>query len=252
MSAPTRDAARGGYVFLPGGAGYSLGARAAPGHRIERLQLPAPLALDAGFALIERHLAALGRPKAALLACELRSPAPLSPSGFQAFNSAYVGVLDSWGLLCDGDNPVARSNVCPTVAPPPAPALHAFSYTVPDAQAAAGDFFLSGVAESRPGATAPEQRIVAYRDSTPEGLRLKIRHVVATIGSRLQALGVAWRDVTALQAYTALEARALLDEALAPLGLSGERVAWQSCLPPVADLVFEIDCRRLGSDPAPR
>ena len=68
-------------------------------------------AAAAGFAAVEAHLAALGRPPVAFAACELRSPAPFTEHGFKEFNIRYSRTLERWGLWRDGDNAVGRSNV---------------------------------------------------------------------------------------------------------------------------------------------
>ena len=56
----------------------------------------------------------------------------MSESAFASFNDLYVGRLSSWGIVVDGTNPVARSNVCPGFQPPAEPCFHAFSFTVKD------------------------------------------------------------------------------------------------------------------------
>ena len=139
-----------GYRFIPGVYQYSAGVAAEPGFRLERVRFAEPLPLMAGFARIAAHLAALGRPKLAFAACELRSPAPFTEEGFAAFNRVYGGVLQEWGVFRDGLNPVARSNVCPEIAPPAEPCFHAFVYTVPDA-GAAPSFAVAGSGEAAEG-----------------------------------------------------------------------------------------------------
>ncbi len=131
----TRTLAAGGYRFIPAVSQYSGGVAAEPGHRIERVRFARVVPMRDGFAAIERHLASVGRPTTAFCACELRSPAPFTEQGFRDFNAVYVETLRRWGLM-DGDvNPVARSNVCPEIAPPAEPGFHAFAYTVTDAAA---------------------------------------------------------------------------------------------------------------------
>ena len=108
----------GGYRFVRGASPYSAGVVAEPGFEIERVRFAAPVPMAEGFRRIEARLAAAGRPKAALCACELRSPKPFTMDGFVGFNKGYVDVLKSWGLFkVDGLNPVARSNVCPPSSP---------------------------------------------------------------------------------------------------------------------------------------
>ncbi len=79
---------------------------------------------------------AAGRPLTAFGACELRSPAPFTEEGFKAFNEIYIKTLIEWGVMKDGVNPVARSNVCPKLDPPAEPGFHAFSFTTVCAECA--------------------------------------------------------------------------------------------------------------------
>src|SRR5690606_3285552 len=103
----------GGYRYIKGVFQYSSGVAAQPGFEIERARLLKPLPLVEGFALVEKHLAALGRPTTAFCACELRSAAPFTEQEFVAFNREYVKTLERWGIYKDEQNPVARTNVCP-------------------------------------------------------------------------------------------------------------------------------------------
>lgn len=127
MPASLPQFAPGGYRFVPGPFQYSAGVAAEPGFEIVRARFLRPVALVEGFAAIERHLASVGRTPLAFCQCELRSPAPFTEEGFVSFNRAYVGTLERWGLIRDGVNPVARSNVCPELDKPPVPSLFAFS-----------------------------------------------------------------------------------------------------------------------------
>lgn len=102
----------------PGVTQYSAGVAAMPGFRLERVRFARPVPLRRGFQRIAAILAAADRPHAAFCACELRSPAPFTEEGFRAFNEIYIGTLADWGIMSGDDNPVARSNVCPEIAPP--------------------------------------------------------------------------------------------------------------------------------------
>jgi hypothetical protein len=133
--------------------------------------------LAEGFARIKAHLAALGRPPAAFAQCELRSPAPFTEAGFAAFNRVYVGVLQEWGIVQGEENPVARSNVCPEIAPPPEPCFHAFSYTVEDPEAPPS-FVVAGSGEAREGGASYRESVVAWGDTSPGGMRLKCDYVL--------------------------------------------------------------------------
>src|SRR5436309_14082755 len=129
----TIDAANGGYRFMPGVSQYSAGVAALPGFTLERVRFSKPVPLSEGFDRIALILKDANRPLSAFAACELRSPAPFTESGFVKFNELYTSILKTWGLMPDGVNPVARSNVCPKLNPPLEPGFHAFAYAVPAA-----------------------------------------------------------------------------------------------------------------------
>lgn len=116
----------GNYRFIPAVSQYSGGVTAQAGWRIERARFSGIVPQAAGFERIAQHLASLGRPNSAFCACELRSPAPFTEAGFRDFNAIYIKTLERWGLMRGDVNPVARSNVCPAVDPPPEPGFHAF------------------------------------------------------------------------------------------------------------------------------
>ena len=158
----TIDLPAAGYRFIPAVFQYSAGVAALPGFRIERVRFAEPIALAEGWRRIAALLEAIGRPRTAFCACELRSPAPFTEAGFVAFNRGYATVLGDWGVLREGRNPVARSNVCPELAPPAEPGFHAFCYTVPDA-AAAPSFVVAGSGEAEEGHALPRPHHRARR-----------------------------------------------------------------------------------------
>lgn len=127
----TIDFPAGGFSFVPGVFQYSAGVRALQGYRIERVRFTNPVSIAAGFARIADYLRTQSVPLTAFCACELRSPAPFTEEGFRTFNEAYAKVLGEWGLLALGQNPVARSNVCPEIDPPAEPSFYAFSFARP-------------------------------------------------------------------------------------------------------------------------
>jgi len=234
--------APGGYRYIKAVFQYSSGAAAAPGFAIERVRLKRPLPLAEGFAAVEAHLRKLGRPTTAFCACELRSPAPFTEQGFYDFNRHYVQTLERWGLYRDGENPVARTNVCPLYEPPSVPSLYAFSYTVSAAPGLDGGFVIAGSGETQQGAT-PAERIVAHGDLSPEGMARKIRHVMAEMERRLSALGLSWSDVTATQAYTVRDIGGLIEELIVRRGAAAGGLTWHFAAPPIRDLEFEMDVR---------
>src|SRR4051812_49253552 len=173
----------GGYRYLPGVFQYSAGVAAQPGFDIERARFARPMPLAAGFAAVEAHLAALGRPATAFAACELRSPAPLSDQGFADFNRAYVGTLARWGIYKDGVNPVARTNVCPEAERPAEPSLYGFSYTVPSAKPG-GSFIIAGSGETEEGRASYRERTVRYGETSAQAMGEKVRYVLGVMERR--------------------------------------------------------------------
>lgn len=233
-----------GYRFIPAVFQYSGGVAALPGWRLERARFANPVPLAEGFGRIAAHLGALGLPLTAFCACELRSPAPFTEDGFREFNAAYAKVLGDWGVLTDGHNPVARSNVCFEMAPPPEPGFHAFSYVVPDA-AAAPSFVVAGSGESAEGKGSYAENTVAFRDLSPAGLRTKATYVLGEMERRMAALGADWAATTGVQVYTVHDIRPFLGDEIVRRGAGRHGVTWQYCRPPVVDLEYEMDCRGL-------
>lgn len=232
------------YRFLPGGEPYSQGVIATPGWEVTRATLLAPVPWREGFARIERHLRALGRPRTALCAIELRIPTPYTFAGFAGFNQGYRALLGEWGLLVGGRNPVARTNVAPVVGPPPEPSLYAFSYTVGADAGAARTFVAAGSGELRPG-PASRASVVRPDETSPGAMREKAAHVMGVMRARVAGLGVGWADVTAVGVYTAHPLESFLaTEVLAAMGPAAVHgVHWYLSHPPIAGLVYEMDAR---------
>jgi hypothetical protein len=187
------DFASGNYRFIPGVFQYSGGAAANDGYEIQRVCFRTPVRLAEGFERIERIITEAGRPLTSFCACELRSPAPFSEQGFRAFNEIYVVTLRKWGLFDGKVNPVARSNVCPEIAPPPEPSFHAFSFTV-KSPGAAKSFVISGSGEAREGGASYRERTVRLGEQSPEAMREKARFVLGELERRLGLLGFGWAD----------------------------------------------------------
>ena len=241
--ADVRDFQEGGYRYIKAVFQYSGGVAALPRFEIERARLAKPVPLDKGFAIVEKHLKAIGRPVKAFAACELRSPAPFTEQGFKEFNMQYSRTLERWGLWRDGDNPVARTNVCPKYHPPASPSMYAFSYTVPARDAKRRSFIIAGGAEAKEGRASYRETIVRLGDTSPEGMREKLRYVVAEMEARLSALGFTWADAISTQAYTIHDIGALVGEEIVKRGVAAGGLAWHFCRPPVIDLDYEMDVR---------
>jgi hypothetical protein len=237
--------APGGYRFLTHQFQYSGGVAALPGFRIERARFARTLPLAEGFAAVEAHLARLGRPQSAFCACELRSPAQFTEAGFAAFNRHYVQQLAAWGIFRDEVNPVARSNVCPEIAPPAAPSLYAFCYTVPGE---GGGFVAAGSGEADDGSGSYAERIVRLGDQSAAGMRDKARVVLRVMEHRMAALGFGWRDATATQLYTVFDIHSFLADEFVARGAAAAGLTWHYARPPVEGLDFEVDVRGVSRE----
>jgi hypothetical protein len=227
---------------------YSSGAAADPGFEIERVRFDRLIPLAEGFARVGRHIQDAGRPLTSFCACELRSPAAFTEAGFLAFNRHYVKTLAEWGIFDGTSNPVARSNVCPEIDPPTEPSFYAFSFTRPAGghrASATSDFVIAGGAEARGGEGSYPERIVSYRDCSAEGMKEKVAFTVAEMETRLAAFGFGWKETTAVQAYTVHDIHPVLADGLVRHGALRSGLTWHFARPPVIDLEFEMDCRRV-------
>lgn len=240
----------GGYRFLTGIAPYSSGVAALPGFEIIHVTLRQPLPYRQGFELIERYLASQDRPRQALGAIELRSPRPFTFTGFAEFNGGYQQILAEWGLLVDGQNPVARTNVAPEVSPPGEPVLHAFSYTVPsDDPGLPPTFIVAGAGEVRDGSLVAEA-VIRPGETSVEAMQEKAAYVMGVMAARLAGLQVGWADVTGVDIYTVHPLHSYLASTLLiGMGPAVQRgVHWYYSRPPIAGLEFEMDMRGVRQD----
>jgi hypothetical protein len=242
----TRDFPAGNYRFIPAVFQYSSGAAAGSGFEIERVRFDRLLPLAEGFASAAKYIRAAGQPLTSFCACELRSPAAFTEDGFRTFNEHYVKTLAQWGLFDGTVNPVARSNVCPEIDPPAEPSFHAFSFTRPSqGTGTTPTFVIAGGAELGGGSGSYPERIVRYRDLSPDGVREKVRFTVGEMENRLGAFGFGWKDTTAVQAYTVCDFHPLMADELVRRGATRSGLTWHFARPPVIDLEYEMDCRRV-------
>src|SRR5258708_26815740 len=165
----TIEADNSGYAFMPGVSQYSCGIGALAGFAIERVRFSRVVPMKQGFAKIAEIIKAGGRPLTAFGACELRSPAPFTEDGFRAFNEVYIKTLIEWGVMKDGVNPVARSNVCPKIDPPSEPGFHAFSFTSA-APGAPASFVVAGSGEALEGKANYRDHIVRLPHLRPPAI----------------------------------------------------------------------------------
>jgi hypothetical protein len=208
------------------------------GYEIVHVVLRRPIPWREGFGLIDRHLAALGRPRTALCGVELRAGKPYTREQFFApdgFNAHYGDLLREWGLVAGNVGSTARTNIAVDVVPLAEQALFAFSYTVP-APDASSTFVVSG---------APEASTVCPGETSMGALREKTADIVRTLDSRLASLGAEWGQVTAVGLYTVYNLfpilRTELLVKLGPASLNG--IQWFHGRPPVDTSAVEIDLR---------
>src|SRR5882757_2880695 len=249
MPETTRDFSAGSYRFIPAGFQYSSGAAAASGYEIERVRFDKMPSLADGFAQIANYIQAAGRPLTSFCACELRSPAAFTEDGFRRFNEHYVKTLAEWKIFDGTTNPVARSNVCPEIDPPAEPSFYAFSFTRPGT-GAAPSFVIAGGAELGGGSGTYPERIVRYRDLSSDGLQEKVRFTVGSMQERLGEFGYGWKDTTAVQAYSVHDFHPVIADELVRRGAVRSGLTWHFARPPVVDLEFEMDCRRVARETA--
>jgi hypothetical protein len=228
---------QGGFRFLPGSPVFAGGAVAEPGFAIVHALLSRWTPLEQGYALVERHLEAQGRPLQALCGMQLRLPRQLSPDQFTEFNAPYVEQLRRWGVVEGNRNPVSRTNVSPAAGAPAVASLHAFSYTVPYA-GTMKTFTMSGMVERAPDG------VVAEGDVTTEGMQRKLAYVLGAVTDRIAELGFGWPDATHVEIYAAHEIPgALAALAARSTGTVAHGLRWHFGRPPVVGLELELEGR---------
>lgn len=237
----------GNYSFIPGGSPYSAGVIASSGYELIRTTLNAPVPLAEAFDVIGDGLSARRRPLSALCALELRSPAPLSFSGFADFNDGYRELLKKYDLLPDGPNPIARTNVCPTLATPKQAVVHAFTYSKPvEEKGHAQTFIVSGAGELENSAL-DTQAIRRAGEQSDDAMAEKAALVMEIMQSRLDALRTSWAEVTSINIYTVHNIHPFLEKNILSRAGNAARygVHWYHARPPVTGIEFEMDLHGL-------
>lgn len=242
-----RDFPAGNYRFIPAVFQYSSGAAADSGFEVERVRFDRVLPLAEGFAQAAKYIQAAGRPLTSFCACELRSPGAFTEDGFRKFNEHYVKTLAEWKIFDGTSNPVARSNVCPEIDPPAEPSFYAFCFTRPGTSTMPS-FVIAGGAELRGGSGTYPERIVRYRDIGPEAMKEKVRFTVGSMEERLGEFGYGWKDTTAVQAYSVHDFHPVMADELVRRGAVRSGLTWHFARPPVVDLEYEMDCRRVARE----
>jgi hypothetical protein len=76
-----------------------------------------------------------------------------------------------------------------------------------------------------------------------EGLREKVRFVMAEMGRRMGLLGMGWQDATSVQAYTVADIGIQMHDELVATGAARHGLYWHHSRPPLAVLDYEMDVR---------
>jgi hypothetical protein len=234
----------GNYRFLTGIAPYSAGVIAMPGYAIRRITLHTPVPYQEGFERIARHLEEQGRPRQSLCAVELRIPQPLPFDGFISFNKGYRQLLADWDILVGEHNPVARTNVAPSAAPPEEAVLYGFAYTIPTSSDRP-TFVVAGAGDLDDQANLSPAAIVRPGETSADAMRAKAACVMEVMEARLFGLHAGWQHVTAVNLYTVEPIHDLAAAVVLPrIGPAAARgLHWFPSRPPIAGLAFEMDVR---------
>lgn len=256
----------GHYRFLTGIAPYSAGVVAMPGYEIRHVLLRQLPPWRKGFEQVEAFLHRQERPIASLCAMELRVPAPLSFEGFAEFNGLYQEKLTTLGLLLDGRNPIARTNIAPGIAPPQEPSLYAFSYTIPftrttvevreshsqsdELKNESPTFVVAGAGDLRDQAQLHPEAIVRPGETSAHALLEKATVVWQVMKERLFGLGCQWSHCTHVNAYTVLPIHAAFNQMRADQGKDAFKhgMVWHYSYPPIQGLSFEMDLRGIRQE----
>ena len=121
--------------------------------------------------------------------------------------------------------------------------MYAFTYTVPSQPFFHPSFMLSGGGDARSGSEPYRDRVVAFGDTSPAGLKIKMEFVAQEMEQRLFSLGFTWNDVTTAQAYSVHDIGSLVGDVFAKTGRMNSGLNWHYARPPVAGLDYEMDLR---------
>lgn len=234
---------RGGYQFLQGIEPYSSGVISIPGREIIHATLSRPVPWQQGLIDVREYLEQRGRERFCLCGVELRCPEPHPMNGFIEFNRHYRALLQEWGMLVDGENPVARTNVAPVVSPPKETLLYGFSYVEPS-EYSHPTFVVAGGGEL-PHRELSDQHIVRLGETSEAALLDKARCVVDIMRTRLNRLGADEQLLSSIRVYCAHPVYHLLENVIIPGIPDAARVGiqWFYARPPIRNIEFEMDLR---------
>ncbi len=234
----------GCYRFLPGIDPYSSGVVADAGYEVIHATLAQAIPWRDGFDLIREHLGREGSGPHSLCGIELRSPSPYTMDGFVEFNYEYCELLKSWGLFIDDLNPIARTNVAPSIDPPIHPVLHGFSFISKTDIKNVTTFVVAGAGELQ-SRDLDSEGIIRRGDVGSEAMMEKANYVLSVMEKRLMGLGGNWDQVTMVDVYSSHITQELIQQSIFERvgGAVHHGVRWYYSLPPIVDIEFEMDLR---------
>ena len=243
MGSQLKQNLRGGYQFLPGIEPYSSGVIAIPGREIIHVTLGRPLPWRQGVVAAREYLEESELDRFCLCGVELRCPEPHLMSGFIDFNRQYRALLEEWDMLVEGENPVARTNVAPVVAPPAESVLYGFSYSEPSDFDQA-TFVVAGGGEL-PHRDLDDQHIVRFGEVSEDAMLEKARCVVGIMQHRLERLEADEQLLSSVRVYSAHSVHRALEDVIIPGIPEAARVGihWSYARPPIRNIEFEMDLR---------
>ncbi len=241
------------YCFLEGIAPYSCGAIADDGYEIIHAKLEKPLPWDRGMEGIARYLSNQRLAVSALCGVELRCPSPYTMDGFIGFNRAYGDVLSKMGLLLDGVNPIARTNVAPVANAPQSPQMVGFSYVAPverqDRELQFRSFIVAGAGELVDGKLESDG-IICRGQTDSTALKTKAAFVAKVMQERVVGLGASMECISRINLYTAhLLGPEVWERIMERLPIAGSLGChWYYTRPPVREIEFEMDLRGVANE----
>jgi hypothetical protein len=106
-------------------------------------------------------------------------------------------------------------------------------------------FVIAGSGEVPEGKGDYRDYIIRRGETGTEALHEKARWVLGEMERRMAFFDAGWQDTTSVQIYTVYDIHAFLGEELVSRGASRHGLTWHYTRPPVIDLDYEMDCRRL-------
>lgn len=237
------------YSYIPAITAYSGGVRAADETEIVHATLKKSIPWVKGFDTISDLLASFELERSALCGVELRCEKPHSFDGFDEFNNAYENKLAQWGLIVEGQNPVARTNVAPAHLWPNQTELHAFSFIRPS-KYTEPSFVVAGAGDLIDQSLLVPESIVRVGEKSKAAWMARISQVMDEMETRMKTLGVSWGDSSTVDVYCAADWMPYVEESmLARMGHSGLRgLHWYYSRPPIEGLTFEMDLRGVAEE----